>query len=573
MPRLHFNRAVTVFIVAVFCLFAENAAAATTIYDLKKDFVNMRFAMFLHFNMATFENKNGTSDYGSGNANPAFFNPTGLNCGQWAAAAKTAKMTAGCLTVKHHDGFCVYNSAYSTYDVGTTGPDVVKAYTDAFRAAGLKPGLYYSMWDFHENIANGTCTAAKKQFIKNQLGEILSNYGAIPFIVFDGWNAPWGGPNYDELPYEEISAYVKSIQPNCLLVNISCEPNETHTDVVMFENGAGQFTPSWFVRAGIDCYQLQQGYWFWKTTMPTGGLNTVDFVVNQHLKPLNAQNQVYILNCAPGTTGTLDQNVVTRLAEIGNTWTVPPTLDTIPSSWYPSYDVTKNLAYGKPSRQSSTLAGYNAYSVRALDGYTDGDFFHASVSHTDSTNSPWWQVDLGSRCTISSVELWNRTDLVMNRLSNYWVLISNNPFSDADSPTSLASRSDVWKVHNTTYPNPSATISVPDYSGRYVRIQLDGKSFLALAEVKVFGGSVTAVLGAYPQPPKASPQVAPTVFSLVNGHCTVPKQFQETGSHVCVYDLSGRRLGAADITGGKMDFSRFSKGNVAVIVAEEAARK
>lgn len=531
--------------------------------------------MFLHFNMATFENKDGTSDYGSGNANPALFNPTGLNCTQWATAALSAKMTAGCLTVKHHDGFCIYHSAYGTYHITQGTPDVVMAYVNAFRSAGLQPGLYYSMWDFHENIANGTCTAAKKQFIKNQLGEILSNYGAIPFIVFDGWNAPWGGPNYDELPYEEISAYVKSIQPQCLLVNICCEANETHTDVVMFENGAGQYTPSWYAKAGIDCFQLQQGYWFWKSTMPTGPLNTVDFVVNQNLKPLNAQNQVYILNCAPNTTGTLDQNVVTRLAEIGNAWTVPPTLDTIPATWYPDYDATKNLAYGKPSSQSSTLPGYDAYSVRALDGYTDGDFFHASVSHTDSTNCPWWQVDLGSSFTISSVELWNRTDLVMNRLGNYWVFISDNPFSDSDTPTSLAGRSDVWKVHNTTYPNPSATMSVPDYSGRYVRIQLAGQNYLSLAEVEVFGSSATAVSGIFPQPSKTlrALRVAPTAFSVVNGHCTVPKQFQGTGPHVCVYDLSGRRLGAVDITDGKIDFSRFSKFNGVVVVAANVRRK
>jgi hypothetical protein len=71
-------------------LLAGNAAAAS-IYELKKDFVNLRFAMFLHFNMATFENKNGTSDYGSGNANTGLFNPIGLNCSQWATAAKSAK--------------------------------------------------------------------------------------------------------------------------------------------------------------------------------------------------------------------------------------------------------------------------------------------------------------------------------------------------------------------------------------------------------------------------------------------------------------------------------------------------
>jgi alpha-L-fucosidase len=542
-------------------LFAGNAAAAT-IYELKKDFVNLRFAMFLHFNMATFENKNGTSDYGSGNANPGLFNPTGLNCSQWATAAKSAKMAAGCLTVKHHDGFCVYNSAYSTYDVGTTGPDVVRAYVDAFRLAGLAPGLYFSMWDFHESIANNTCTAAKKQFIKNQLGEMLSNYGKIPFIVFDGWNAPWGGPNYDELPYEEISAHVKSIQPECLLVNISCEPNETHTDVVMFENGAGQYTPAWFARAGIDCYQLQQGYWFWKTAMTTGTLNTVNFVVNQNLKPLITQNQVYILNCAPNTTGTLDQNVLTRLAEIGNAWTKPANLDTIPSSWYPSYDVTKNLAYTKPYKQSSTVWG--GYAVRALDGYTDGVFDHASVTHTEATNYAWWQVDLQTSQIISSMEIWNRTDAgFMDRLANYWVFISNTPFSDSDNPSTLSSRSDVWSVHKTTYPNPSATINVGSYLGRYVRVQLGNQNNLSLAEVKVFGATVGVTGGTIgPLSQKSSGQGARVA---VTGRFRVPDGSQ--AAWLNVFDLSGRTLAKIKISKEKIvDLSCVSPGNRACIV-------
>jgi alpha-L-fucosidase len=525
----------------VFLLAAMNASAATSIYEQKLSFVNLRFAMFLHFNMATFENKNGTSDYGSGNANPTLFNPSGLNCAQWAAAALSAKMRAGCLTVKHHDGFCLYNSAYSTYDVGTSRPDVVRAYVDAFRNAGLAPGLYYSMWDFHENIANGTCTAAKKQFIKNQLGELLSNYGAIPFIVFDGWNAPWGGPNYDELPFEEISAYVKSIQPQCLLVNICCEPSETHTDVVMFENGAGQYTPSWFDRAGIDCYQLQQGYWFWKSSMPQGPLNSVDFVVNQNLKKLNAQNQVYILNCAPSTTGTLDQNVVTRLAEIGNAWTPPANLTTIPSSWYPSYDVTKNLALKKPCRQSTTAWG--GFAVRALDGYTDGVFDHASVSHTDSTATPWWQVDLQSSCTISSIEIWNRTDALSARLNNYWLFISNTPFADTDNPTTLAGRADIWKQHVTVAPNPSVTASVGTFTGRYVRVQLNGRSYLALAEVKVFGTSPTAISDPGARPKPAESNVAGTRIVL-------PCNAQAHSVRASGFSLLGKKQGAAIASSG-----------------------
>jgi alpha-L-fucosidase len=365
---------------------------------------------------------------------------------------------------------------------------------DAFRSAGLKPGLYFSMLDLHEGIANGTCTPVKKQFIKNQIKELLTNYGPIPFLVFDGWNAPWGGPNYDELPFDEISAFVKSIQPECLLVNISSEANETHSDVVMFENGAGQFTPDWFARAGINCFQLQKGYWFWKSTMPTGDLNTVDFIVNQRLKPLNAQNQVYIINCAPNPSGELDQNALTRLAEIGKAWTKPADLAAIPASWYPDYDVGKNLAYGKPCRQSSTA--YDGHAVRALDGYTDGVFDHASLTHTDMAAYAWWQVDLQASRKIDSLEIWGRMDSDKDRLNDFWVFISANPFPDAETPTADGARNDVWKAHVTGYPNPSKGLNPGGYHGRYVRIQLGGKNYLSLAEVKVMGSADTRLIDA-----------------------------------------------------------------------------
>jgi alpha-L-fucosidase len=494
---------------------AIGSAYAASIYDLKKDFVNLRFAMFIHFNMATYEDENTQSDYGSGHADPALFHPTALNTAQWAAAAKSAGMAAGCLTVKHHDGFSLYNSAYSDYDVGTAGPDVVRAYVDAFRSAGLEPGLYFSMWDFHADINSGTVTADKRQFIKNQLRELLTQYGPIPFLVFDGWNAPWGGPTYAEVPYEEIRDWIRALQPDCLIVNISSEANESHADVVMFENGAGQRTPDWYAKAGVDCYQVQKGFWFWKTSMPNGELNSVDFIVNQNLIPMNKQNQVYIVNCAPNPSGTLDANVVQRLAEIGKAWSKPAALDTIPATWYPDYAASKNLAYGKICRQSSTYQG--AYASRASDGYLDGRWERQSMSHTGSDAYAWWEVDLGASAKISSVEVWNRTDTEMQRLGDYWIFASDAPFADTDTPPSLSSRSNVLRIHQSLAPNPSfaaATLSNAGgpFQARYVRVQLNGTNYLALSEVKVFGTPLTTSLERKRQARAGNKKSAP-VFS------------------------------------------------------------
>jgi len=78
-------------------------------------------------------------------------------------------------------------------------------------------------------------------------------------------------------------------------------------------------------------------------------------------------------------------------------------------------------------------------------------------------------------------------------LTDYWVFISNTPFNASDTPATLQNNPNIWNNHQTSYPNPSATLSAPNFLGRYVRVQLSGTNFLSLAEVQVFGvyGSTT----------------------------------------------------------------------------------
>jgi len=146
-----------------------------------------------------------------------------------------------------------------------------------------------------------------------------------------------------------------------------------------------------------------------------------------------------------------------------------------------------DLALGKSTTQSSTLPGYaTAGPGAAVDGTTDGSFFNGSVTATDLESSPWWQVDLGTAGTISSVVVWNRTDCCVSRLGDYWVFISNTPFLDTDTPATLQNRTGTVAIHQTTAPSPSTTIPVA-VSGRYVRVQLNSPNYLSLAEVQVNG--------------------------------------------------------------------------------------
>ena len=112
---------------------------------LQKEFLSWKFGMFIHYNMATYS-KVGWSD---GKEDPLIFKADKLDCGQWADAAKAAKMKYGVLTVKHTGGWCLWDSAYTDHDIAQFKNykdgkgDIVKEFTDAFRSRDLKVGLYY----------------------------------------------------------------------------------------------------------------------------------------------------------------------------------------------------------------------------------------------------------------------------------------------------------------------------------------------------------------------------------------------------------------------------------------------
>ena len=107
--------------------------------NLQQQFVDLKFGMFIHFNIPTFMD----DDWADPDAAPAIFNPVKLDCSQWAKAAKSAKMRYGCLTTKHHSGFCIWDTKTTGYNVMNSPfkRDVVKEYTEAFRKEGLTTKL------------------------------------------------------------------------------------------------------------------------------------------------------------------------------------------------------------------------------------------------------------------------------------------------------------------------------------------------------------------------------------------------------------------------------------------------
>src|SRR6476620_457407 len=99
--------------VVVHILISSPAFTQKNLHQLQQQFIDLRFGMFIHFNIPTFMNQ----DWPDPEASPAIFDPKKLDCNQWALAAKSANMTYGCLTTKHHSGFCIWNTQTTDYNV------------------------------------------------------------------------------------------------------------------------------------------------------------------------------------------------------------------------------------------------------------------------------------------------------------------------------------------------------------------------------------------------------------------------------------------------------------------------
>ncbi len=140
-----------------------------------------------------------------------------------------------------------------------------------------------------------------------------------------------------------------------------------------------------------------------------------------------------------------------------------------------------NVAVGKASFQSSTAFG--GAPSRAVDGNTNGLWSGGSVTHTDFNNQAWWQVDVGNFQWIEDIKLWNRTDCCGERLSNFYVFVSDKPFTSTSLSATL-SQPGVSAYHIPGQAGSSTLISI-GRRGRYVRVQLAGANYLSLAEVQI----------------------------------------------------------------------------------------
>jgi len=223
----------------------------------------LEYYAFVHFNMNTFTNM----EWGTGGESPSQFNPTELDCRQWAKVCKEAGMKGIILTAKHHDGFCLWPTETTEHSVKNSPwkdgkGDVLKELSEACKAYGLKFGVYLSPWD--RNHAD----YGKPEYItvfRNQLRELLTNYGDVFEVWFDGANGGtgyYGGANeerkVDKLTYydwENTIPIIRELQPNAMIFS------DAGPDVRWVGNEHGHAYPTtWSNIMGDSVYGGQMEY-------------------------------------------------------------------------------------------------------------------------------------------------------------------------------------------------------------------------------------------------------------------------------------------------------------------------
>lgn len=410
-------------------LIAIGNLSAKSLHQLQQEFVDLKFGLFIHFGMGTYLDE----DWADPDRDPSLFNPVKLDCDQWADAAQSAGMTFGCISVKHHNGFCMWNTSTTDYGVMNSGikRDVFKEFTDAMHSRGMKVMCHFSILDLREKILPRHIKPADTEFIKAQLREILTNYGEITALMIDGWDAPWARISYDDISFEEIYNYVKSIQPDCLVMDLNGAkyPADAlfYSDLKAYEQGAGQRidgSRAWL--PSMACDHLQPT-WFWKSYFPTHDLPSAESIVNDNILPKNKVGCTFILNAAPNRDGLLDDNAVERLAEIGRLWTNDK--KGVEISDAPAPIIASNIA--KHRHATGTWS-----SDSMIHDYANDDNFYSCWESNRSVDNPSLTIELAPQSQFNAVVITDNGNCTLRSYAIDYLRDGKwNEIYNGDAPT------------------------------------------------------------------------------------------------------------------------------------------
>jgi alpha-L-fucosidase len=358
----------------------------------------MEYYMFVHFGPNTFTGV----EWGSGAEDPAVFNPTALDCRQWAQTAKNAGMQGIIITAKHHDGFCLWPSRYSNHSVRNSPwlsgkGDVLAELSAACREYGLKFGVYLSPWD-RNNPAYGT--PEYNQLFVNTLTEVLTSYGPVFEQWFDGAcgdlvSSPYDWPLFNStvLEHQPGAVIFSDVGPGCRWVGnergFAGETNWSTLDTTGFTPGrnappagilnSGQRGATYWIPAEADV-SIRPG-WFY-SPQTDNSLKSVDELMDIYFGSVG-RNANLLLNVPPDRRGRIPVGDSLRLMEFRQT------RDEI---------FSRNLALGARVFSSSVR---NEGSHKFRPGYTTDTSYDTYWTSQEGKTTASLIIDLGKEETFS----------------------------------------------------------------------------------------------------------------------------------------------------------------------------
>lgn len=309
--------------------------------EARKQFQDNKFGIFLHWGLYSMLAQgewvmtNQNLDHMEYRKLASGFYPSRFNADEWVAAIKAAGAKYICFTTRHHEGFSMWNTQFSDYNIVKATPfkrDVLKELADACHKHGIKLHLYYSHldWDrddYYPLGRTGRGTGRKThgewktyyQFMNNQITELLTNYGPIGAMWFDGWWDQDQNPGFDwQLP--EQYAMIHKLQPSCLVGNNHHQVPFTGEDIQIFErdlpgeNRAG-LSGQDISPLPLETCETMNGMWGYKII--DQNYKSVETLIHYLVKAAG-RNANLLMNIGPQPNGELPEVALTRLKAIGD---------------------------------------------------------------------------------------------------------------------------------------------------------------------------------------------------------------------------------------------------------------
>ena len=490
---------VALFAVAFLLVATTSSAQTSSMQQLLSIHIEQRFGMFIHYNMNTYK-----PGWGENRVSPSTFAPPSGDChtftDQWAKAAKSAGMKFAVLTTKHHDGFSIWpskavppsTSPYGTtpYTIAQSGVptmDVVKCYVDSFRAQGLEPDLYFSIWDPNNGIGSqaGHNTDpgnvdwnAVGAYITTQITELLTNYGDIPVFVFDGYSWLTG---HQMIPYQKIRALVRQLQPNTLIVDHNGGV-PFQVDAEYFEEPLGVKVPSGNITAGEQGQTIAKDKnWFWRITQAAAGYLSASDIAKE-IKNVESNYTNFILDCPPNLQGVLEDPVVTALGQVPQYWTPDASRAPLPE---------------QPAKIETPLTPVSATATSgsaglAIDGYNDSPKGVNNTQHSSKGESLWTSTGaLPQSVTLNLGKSYDNIDMLeylpqRNTGTTAGNITSYKVYVSTDNVTFTQVASGTWPADPTYHGLMSPErVQFPAQTAQYVRLEA----------IAVAGGGTSAIIG------------------------------------------------------------------------------